>query len=651
MSKLKQKGLHLNSSLTANAIITNKEIYGADHIVIEGAGSIIADTVMNDIFYPKSEVIALANRTKSDLHAPSGHPVDEDGNFISASHPMATQQNFIGGISNNYRMNGDRLVRDIAINPEIANRFDDGKEIIRRIKEKEDTDTSTGLLLQLEEKSGIGNDGEPYKFIARNMELDHDAILLRERGAATSLQGVGMFANSKGDEFKVDEYTINASLPAMNLPLASSDHVWNESQALSRIKAFTNSEDKPSSNFRRFFLNFDQSNVDSFDSYTNLFADVIDGVPHAVKSPIEAATNSTSAQAYNKRFAGNKDGVFSKAWNVIKSFISNGKHGLSHNDIEDKIHKKLNEGRTDRMPHLWPFRFFETKFVYPGDNDTMLMQSFALVDDEVVFIGEPIEVEHVEDFIPVTNGGNMLTNGAKLSARLESLLDKKSGGDSEERSNLIDQMASSAGIARDTTLAILAGDIDVPPDNRLEGFAKALGVSFESLKSLVPKEQTNGDRIMREKIIKALNAANVKIEDLDDDAIFAEFEKLGNKGDDKNLTEEEILKRKKAKGKKSEHNGLTLEDVTTAVNAAIKPLQEQLAANANKELDTLVDQVKKLDIGINKDAAKLMGVNSCKDILAKNGVAAFNSAGGYIRHNNSEDGCSTLTLPSSDKGA
>jgi len=560
---LKRKALHLNSSLTANAIITNKEVYGANHIVIEGAGSIIADTVMNGIFYPRDEVIALANRTKADIHAPSGHPVDEDGNFISAGHPMATQQNFIGAISNNYRMNGDRLVRDISINPEIANRFSDGKEIIRRIENEEDTDTSTGLLLQLEEKSGVGNDGEPFKFIARNMELDHDAILIKERGAATSLQGVGMFANAKGDEFTVDEYTINASIPAMNLSLAPNDFVWNESEALARIKEFTNSKDKPSSNFRRFFLNFDQSNVDSFDSYTNLFADVINGVPHAVKAPIEAVKNNVNATAYNERFVNNKDGVISKAWNVIKSIFMSNKD-LSHSDIENKIHEKLNEGRTGDIRHLWPMEIFDTKFVYRSDNDTLFMQSYALVDDDVVFIGERTEVERVVEFKTVSNN--------------------------------------------------------------------------------------NGDRIMREKVIKALNAANVNIEGLDDDAIFAKFESL-NKQDDENLTEEEILKRKKekGKGKKSEHNSLTLDDITAVVNAAIKPLQDKIDANTDKELDNLVEQVEKLDIGISKEAAKTMGVNSCKDVLAKNGVTAFNSSGGYTQHNNSEDGCSTLTLPTSVK--
>ena len=533
---MKRKGLHLNSSLTRNAVITNKSIYGANHIVVEGAGSIIADTVMNRILYPRAEVEALAARTNGDIHAPSGHPQDDKGNFISAGHPMATQQNFIGGISNNYRMNGDRLVRDIAINPEIANRSDDGKEIIRRIDANEDTDTSTGLLLQLEETSGVGADGEEFDFIARNMELDHDAILLRERGAATTLQGVGMFANSKGDEFSIDEVTINESMIANNLPLAPNDHVWNESEAIERIKGFTNSKDKPSSNFRRFFLNFDRNRVDEFDAYTNAFADIIDGKPFAVKAPLQQATNNESAKAYLTRFATNKESVISRAWNAIKSVFSN-KHELSHDQIQDKIFKKLNEGRADNQRHLWPVEVFSDNFIYHDESDKLFRQSYAMDGDDVVFIGERIEVERVIEYKTVTNLNN------------------------------------------------------------------------------------NGDRIMREKILAALNAANAKTDGLDDDALFAAYNGLTTKDD----------------GKGSQ-NGLTLDDVTAAVNTALKPLQDQLAVNANKELETVVAQVVALNKGIDEVAAKAMGLTACNAFLAANGTPAFNSNGRPVRQQNADNG-------------
>ncbi len=471
--KFKRKALHINSSLTANAIITNKVIYGADHIVVEGAGSIIADTVMNGIYYPRDEVEKLAAATNGDIHAPSAHPVNSDGVFISAGSPQAIHQNYIGAISTNYRMSGDRLVRDIAINPEIANQSADGKEIIRRINAGEDTDTSTGLLLQLEEVSGIGNDGEPYEFIARNMELDHDALLLRERGAATTLQGVGMFANHSGDDFSIDEVTINESMIANNLPLAPGDHVWNESDAIARIKSFTNSEDKPSSNYRRFFLNFDRKRVDEFDAYTNAFADIIDGVPHAVKAPLQSATNSDHAKVYLTRFAANKsdNGVFTRLLAWAKNMGYNG-----------------------------------------------------------------------EEQQPITN---------------------------QEDSDIMD---------RTELIALLAGkDIAVNAD-----------ISDADLKA------------------KLTEAMNTKADPITAPVVNAET--------------------------------LTAASVAEIVANAIKPLQDQLSANSDKELTAVVAKVVALNKGIDEATAKLMGLSACNSFLAANGKPAFNSNGQEIRQPNTDNG-------------
>lgn len=552
--------LQTRNKLTINKDrVSRKNFRDKEHIVISGVTHMIGDAVMNGILYLNKETVILCNSLNNRrIVMPSSHPTGDNGEFISASDPLALMSNFVGAFAFNFSMKDDLLISDVAIDPEVAKREKTGEQIINAIENGEPIDISTGFFLNIEESKGFGNDGEPFDFIASDLILDHVAFLPNETGAKNKFEGVGIHVNSavdaNGNKLDTDVVDLfnNESSPAMQLPLAPNDFVWNESEALSRIKAFTNSTKKPSANFRKFFLNFDQSNVDSFDSYTNLFADIIDGVPHAVKSPLESAANNKSAQAYNERFDSQKNGTnnsIAKIWNVIKSVFKSNRD-LSHDELDDKIHKKLNEGRTGDQRHLWPFKTFDTKFVYRTDSDTMLMQSFALVDNEVVFIGQPIEVEHVEDFIPVTNN--------------------------------------------------------------------------------------NGDRIMREKILTALNAANVKTEGLDDDALLAAYNKLGeNQGGGNDQSQN--------------NDGLTLEDVTTAINAAVKlavdPLNEKLDANASKELDALVEQVEKLDIGINKEAAKLMGVNSCKDILAKNGHASFNTGSGYIQNDNNSDSLMDLEMP------
>ena len=73
-----------------------------------------------------------------------------------------------------------------------------------------------------------------------------------------------------------------------------------------------------------------------------------------------------------------------------------------------------------------------------------------------------------------------LRNGASLAARLEELIEEQINDDTE-RDDVLDAMASAAGIERGTVNQILNGSIDCPPVERLEGFAEALGTSLESL--------------------------------------------------------------------------------------------------------------------------------------------------------------------------
>ena len=302
MSKVK-RDLSVMINAKMSKTITKKEIYGAEHIVIENCGSIVSDSVMNGVLYPASELEKLASETVGHIHAPAGHPKNSDGNFISSGSTEGIHQGYIGAISFNYRMSGDRLVRDIAIDPEKAAQSEAGREVLKRIESEQDTDTSTGLLLNLVDEEGFGKDGEPYAQRASNMMLDHDAILLSEQGAAGSDEGVGLFANHKGETVTAKTFDVNASTPALSMPLSSAD--FNEAEAIERIKKYTGSEKKPSSNYRKFFLEFDRDNADDFKAYSMPFADIIDvdGVmtPHAMLKAIEKYSEDGAVQLNQER--------------------------------------------------------------------------------------------------------------------------------------------------------------------------------------------------------------------------------------------------------------------------------------------------------------------------------------------------------------
>lgn len=547
--------LQTRNSVTINKdMVSRQNIRKKEHIIVKSVTHMISDAVMNGIYYPESEVKALAtNIGTARVTMPASHPTGENGEFISASDPWALTSNFIGAYAFNFSIQGDRLISDVAIDPLFASTSDDGKTVMNAIENGTPIDISTGFYLNVEDKEGFGKDGEPFEMIASNLHIDHSAFLPNEIGAKNQTEGVGLHTNSAitldGQTVDTDValLNINASTPAMRLPLAPDNHVWNESQALKNIKAFTNSTDKPSTSFRKFFLNFNQDDVDNFASYTNLFADVIDGVPHAVKQPIANAGDNDHAKVYINRFdeepTNNKQGFVKKVLNKFFSVLTGNE--LSHDDIHSKIYDKLNENSNIECTRSWPINVKSDHFIYRDYNGKLYQQACNSVNGEITLIGERFEVEKMpEEFKPIINS-------------MESIMDRKE------------------------IIALLVNK----------------GISVK--------------------------------EDISDDDLKAALNKaLGGKADE------------------PQTNGLTIEDITKAVNAAVEPLKIQINASADKELDTAVAAVVAMNKGIDEATAKTMGLTSCNAFLAANGHVALGVVGGQ-HQNNSKDNCSSLSLPTS----
>jgi hypothetical protein len=153
----------------------------------------------------------------------------------------------------------------------------------------------------------------------------------------------------------------------------------------------------------------------------------------------------------------------------------------------------------------------------------------------------------------------------------------------------------------------------------ITAFANKLGIGYNSQEFDVNHQ--NEDLIMdRSEMLEALGLAT-----------------------NSQVTDDELKTLMKSKLAANASGGFTKEDVESIVNAAIKPLADQLTANAEKELDQLVDQVVGLKIGINKEVAKTMGANALKDVLEANG-AEYVAEGYNAKHEgrqtstNSDDG-------------
>jgi hypothetical protein len=196
----------VNIRSVANTAAVRKEKRNGRDVVIVPSATLPDDIVMNDIMYPAAE-IEKSFKGLDRTPAPLGHPTI-NGKFVSARDPEGINIGWIGAWNENLRRENGRVLLDKVIDVEMANRSEGGKAVLNAIEKGEPVHTSTGLLCLLDAANG---DVE-YKHVAREIEFDHDAILLDQEGAATPAQGVGMLVNAKGETEDIE--VINSSIEA-----------------------------------------------------------------------------------------------------------------------------------------------------------------------------------------------------------------------------------------------------------------------------------------------------------------------------------------------------------------------------------------------------------------------------------------------------
>ena len=159
----------------------------------------------------------------------------------------------------------------------------------------------------------------------------------------------------------------------------------------------------------------------------------------------------------------------------------------------------------------------------------------------------------------------------------------------------------------------------------LTAFANKLGISYNSKE--FTENTTNEDLIMdRSEMLEALGlATNSQVTD-------------------------ELKTLMKSKLASNASEGFTKEDVESIVNAAIKPLADQLTANADKELNEVAEQVAALNKGLDADDAKALGLDKAKAFLAANS-AEYVAEGSNAQHggrttasNKKDDGFDSIDL-------
>lgn len=204
-----KKRVHLLSAVNA----ANVSKSGAKYVIRDVCGA-VDDIVMNSTLYPADQLAAGAPTMEGKI-APAGHPKNADGTFISATNADALLTSFIGAVCKNARHEGGRTLVDIHVNEAQAKGHPDGQRLIERLDaaiagtNADPIHVSTGLLLVPVTANGESR-GKKYTRIATQLQYDHLAILLNEKGAGTPDEGVGMFLNADGAQEEVEVVEVNA---------------------------------------------------------------------------------------------------------------------------------------------------------------------------------------------------------------------------------------------------------------------------------------------------------------------------------------------------------------------------------------------------------------------------------------------------------
>lgn len=202
-----KKRVHIISAVNSANVAKDGNTYTIRDVV--GA---VDDIVMNGRLYPADQLAAGVTSLEG-KPAPAGHPKSAEGKFISALNGEALASAWIGSYVRNARHEGGRTMVDVVVNEAQAKAHPDGAKLVERLDaaiagaNSDPIHVSTGLMMQPIMANGESR-GKKYSSIVTNIQYDHLAILLNERGAATPEDGVGMFVNADGEQ-QVESVIVN----------------------------------------------------------------------------------------------------------------------------------------------------------------------------------------------------------------------------------------------------------------------------------------------------------------------------------------------------------------------------------------------------------------------------------------------------------
>ena len=371
-------------------------IDGRSHIVTTMM-PIRGDITMNKIYYPDKEVTASYQQLNM-LPAPNGHP-SVNGVAVPAFHPVANNKHNIGAFLRNPRKKGKRVFADLMIDEQVANQSDEGKELIRRIENKERVGVSTGLgIAQVQNKQGKDDFGKAYNRIGSGYQFDHVAVLLNEE-AAGSHAGTELVLNEEGGEVLVynAEWAANElsfsqireALHELIRPQAKDTYGWVVAAYPDSKTFIYEIESKGARNFYKQTYAVDQNdNVALIDDKTEMVENPVRFIP-------KGADNKQVVSALNEQIANLPNSLGENS-----QFVLNGDK-LSIVDNAQQSENQTEETQMDKNKLVLAIIGNKANVYTVADNDKLM----AMSDDDLLGIVGNSEMTIDQAKEMVTNSG------------------------------------------------------------------------------------------------------------------------------------------------------------------------------------------------------------------------------------------------------
>lgn len=386
--------------------IQRQTIDGIEHIIVSSY-TLPDDIVMNDVLYPASE-IEKGYRSLERTLAPVEHPMNSQGEYISATDPYAINNYYAGAYNINVSRENGRVHIEKHINVAEALKTDRGKRLLDRINELETSEkprpihTSVGVFLEVEKCGGkkkrMNAAGQEYTMIGKSFVFDHDAVLLDSVGAATPEQGVGMAVNNEGHKVSVDRAFVTTAIKAAtNLPLAESGRTWDKSSALRRVKAKISATDMPNQAYARYHLWYDAGQSENFGAYKLPFVDIVDGEAKAIPAALR------NAAARLNQTDGPSGAEKTRIGNIIDGYLNKlraNQMSMSYTQMIEQLEQQIKN--TVAADYMEIEDVYEDHVIFETGAGYFTVP-YTVSGDSVTLAGIPVRVDKMVEYQPKVN--------------------------------------------------------------------------------------------------------------------------------------------------------------------------------------------------------------------------------------------------------